>query len=295
MIKSNKNIRLVTNIIIYVVLTLASIIWLFPIFWLVMQSFGGGLNESSSIIPDTLSFNNYIGLWTNTYLDPLDGVWKESVFNFPQTILNTLIVAVFTSLFCTILTLLSAFAFSRLRFKSRQPMMKTILVLGMFPGFLGMIILYWMLNSVELTGTLAGLIIVYSAGSGMGYYISKGFFDTISKSIDEAAIVDGCSRFQVFTKITLPLSKPIIIYTILTSFMGPWGDYIFASYLFTGTEMHERTVAVVLYSMLHRDYAANYYGQFFAGAVCIGIPITLLFIFLQKYYVSGVTGGAVKG
>ncbi len=294
MIKSYKFQRMLVNAAIYILLIIMSVIWLFPIFWLVMQSFGEGIKTASHIIPKTLSFDNYIGLFTNQYMT-VNG-WEKSAFNFTSNVLNTLLVAIATCLISTVLVLLTSFAFSRLRFKARQPMMKAILVMGMFPGFLGMIILYWMLNAMGLTGSLFGLVLAYSAGAGMGYYVSKGFFDTISKSIDEAAIVDGCSRFQVFTHITLPLSKPIIIYTILTSFMGPWGDFITSSYLMTGQDLEKQTVAVILNTMINnQEYAAEYYGQFFAGAVCIGIPITLLFIFMQKYYVSGVTGGAVKG
>jgi arabinogalactan oligomer/maltooligosaccharide transport system permease protein len=172
----------------------------------------------------------------------------------------------------------------------------------MFPGFLSMIILYYLLGELGLTGgsggrmgVLFGLVLVYTASSGMGYYISKGFFDTVPKSLDEAARVDGATRLQVLTRVILPLSKPIIIYTVLTAFMGPWGDFMFGKFIVMNggamTSM-DYTVAVGLQSISASD---QYYGAFCAGGVIVAIPVTILFMILQRYYVEGVTGGAVKG
>ena len=173
-------------------------------------------------------------------------------------------------------------------------MMKVNLILGMFPGFLGMIINYWLMYSLGLAGTFWSLIILYSAGAGMGFYISKGFFDTIPKSLDEAARVDGATRFQIFTRITIPLSKPIIVYTILTSFIGPWTDFILCK-LIMGDNVDNYTVAIGLQRMLQPEFMTSYYKQFLAGSVLVALPITILFLKMQKYYVEGVTGGAVKG
>ena len=173
-------------------------------------------------------------------------------------------------------------------------MMKVNLILGMFPGFLGMIINYWLMYSLGLAGTFWSLIILYSAGAGMGFYISKGFFDTIPKSLDEAARVDGATRFQIFYKLILPLSKPIVIYTILMGFMAPWGDFMLASYL-----IHENSqgmsVAVGMFEWLSKTNVNTHYTMFCAAGVVIAIPVTAVFLALQKYYVEGVTGGAVKG
>ena len=139
-----------------------------------------------------------------------------------------------------------------------------------------------------------GLIIVYCASSGMGYYVSKGFFDTIPKSLDEAARVDGATRWQVFYKVIMPLSKPIVIYTILMGFMAPWGEFMLSSYI-----IHENSagmnVAVGVYEWLSKTMVNENYTMFCAAGVVVALPVTLVFLMLQKYYVEGVTGGAVKG
>jgi arabinogalactan oligomer/maltooligosaccharide transport system permease protein len=189
-----------------------------------------------------------------------------------------------------------SYTLSRFRFKLRKPLMQFMLILGMFPGMLGMIILYNVLMDLGLTGpnSVPGLILVNVASSGMGYYVSKGFFDTIPKSLDEAARIDGATRFQILYKIILPLAKPIVIYTILTAFMGPWGDFVFARYI-SMNNVDGMNVAVGLFSWLNIDQINNNYTMFCAGGVLVALPVTLLFMFLQKYYVEGVTGGAVKG
>jgi arabinogalactan oligomer/maltooligosaccharide transport system permease protein len=166
----------------------------------------------------------------------------------------------------------------------------------MFPGFLTLILIYKVFSELGLTNEMApvGLIIVYCASSGMGYYESKGFFDTIPKSLDEAARIDGATRFYILRKVILPLAKPIVIYTILTAFMGPWGDFSFARYI-SMNNVDGMNAAVGLFSWLNVDQINNNYTMFCAGGVVVALPVTLLFIFLQKYYVEGVTGGAVKG
>ena len=141
---------------------------------------------------------------------------------------------------------------------------------------------------------MPGLILVYIASSGMGYYVSKGFFDTVPKTLDEAARVDGATRAQVLWKIILPMAKPIVIYTVLTAFMGPWGDFIFARYISMNASAG-MNVAVGLYSWLTADQINQRFTMFCAGGVLVAIPVTILFMCLQKYYVEGVTGGAVKG
>ena len=209
---------------------------------------------------------------------------------------NTLTIALFTSVIQTVIVLSVSYTLSRLRFKGRKLIMNTVLVLGLFPGFLTMITLYFLLKQMGLTqaGAVPGLILIYCASSGMGYYISKGFFDTIPKSLDESARIDGATRFQVFLKIIMPLAKPIVIYTILMAFMAPWGDYVFASYVAFGHQ-NGYNVAVGLYNWVNTNDFQNYFTRFCAGGVLVAVPITALFLALQKYYVEGVTGGAVKG
>ena len=291
--KSLKARRILSNGLIYLLLIVLSVIWLSPIVWLVLQSFAGeGIAARQSFYPSSWTFDNYIALFATPgeNAGPLDGM-------FPKWFLNTLIVAICTCIISTLFVLLTSYALSRFRFKARGIFMKMNLVLGMFPGFLSMIIMYWVMKEIfHLQGNYWSLVILYAAGSGAGFYISKGFFDTISRSIDEAAMIDGATRNQIFWNIILPLAKPIVVYTILTSFMSPWGDYITSSYIIALQNPDNWTVAIGLYQMIsNNEYIMEYYTQFAAVAVFVAIPTTLLFIFLQKYYVSGVTGGAVKG
>ncbi len=282
--KNSKTRSKLSNALSYALLTLLSVVWLAPIAWLVMQSFraeGGAF--TSYIIPKEWTLENYTKLFTETQL-----------FNFPRWFLNTLVVAIFTCILSTIIVLLTSYAFSRLRFKARQPMMNVILVLGMFPGFMSMIAVYHILKSVGLAQSLVSLVLVYSGGAAMGYYIAKGFFDTIPRSIDEAALIDGATKNQVFWKITMPMSKPIVVYTILTAFIAPWVDFIFVSVIMKDNYQNY-TVALGLFQMLSRENIQIYFTQFCAGAILIAIPITLLFIKMQKYYVGGVTAGGAKG
>ena len=272
------------NTFIHLILSIMSVIWLLPIAWLVLVSFREEPGAYTPyLIPKSFTLSNYTRLFTETEL-----------FNYPRWFLNTFIVAVLTCLISTMLILLTSYALSRLRFKLRKPMMNIALVLGMFPGFMSMIAVYHILKAFGLTQSLAALVLVYSGGAALGYYISKGFFDTIPKSIDEAAMLDGASKSQIFWKITLPLSKPIVVYTILTAFMGPWMDFIFVSVIMKDN-YRNYTVALGLYQMLTRENIYQYFTRFAAGAVLIAIPITIIFIYMQKYYVSGITGGSVKG
>ncbi len=298
--KSLKVRRIVSNTLIYIILIAMSIIWLLPVVWLVLQSFGkGGIELKQQLIPKEFSFDNYLYLFNNITgkVNPLASNTSLDG-KFLTWFGNTLIVSVLSTIISTIFVLGTAYALSRFRFKARTVFMKFNLVIGMFPGFLGMIIMYWVMKEIfNLQGNYFALVIIYSAGAGGGYYISKGFFDTISKNIDEAAMVDGASKSQIFWQIILPLAKPIIVYTILTSFMGPWGDYITSSYIVGLQNIDNWTVAIGLFQFVSgsQDTVTSYYIQFAPGAVCVALPITILFFCLQKYYVSGVTGGAVKG
>ena len=274
--------RTLGNTLIYVLLIVISAIWLIPFFCIVLQSFRVESTwQVGYVIPRQWGFDNYVNLFSS---------------NFPRWYINTFITAVCTALLQTVIVLCMSYTLSRFRFKMRKPLMRFMLILGMFPGMLTMIILYRVLKDLGMTQANAtpGLILVYIASSGMGYYVSKGFFDTIPKSLDEAARVDGATRFQVLKKIILPLSKPIVIYTVLTAFMGPWGDFVFARYISFGASAG-MNVAVGLYNWLTPDQINNNYTMFCAGGVLVAIPVTLLFLFLQKYYVEGVTGGSVKG
>jgi len=287
-LRSKKGHERRVNGSIYTILVLMSIIWLAPFVFLVFQSFRSYLTESGAMVnyllPKQWSLDNYAWLLTDPSSDFLR--WYG----------NTLIIALFCSVLQTFMVLSVSYTLSRLRFKGRKLIMNVVLVLGMFPGFLTMIILYFLLRQLGLTqtGAVPGLILIYVASSGMGYYISKGFFDTIPKSLDESARIDGATRSQVFRMIIMPLAKPIVIYTILMAFMAPWGDYVFASYVAFGSKPNYN-VAVGLYQWVNVNDYQGYFTRFCAGGVLVAVPITLLFLALQKYYVEGVTGGAVKG
>ena len=276
--------RKIGNAIVYLILIVMSIVWLFPFIGLVLQSFrgeyGGMVNY---LVPKEFSLVNYQFLFSDSS-------------KFIRWYTNTLIIALFVALLQTLIVICVSYALSRMRFKGRKALMNIWLVLGMFPGFLTMICLYYLLKQLGLTeaGAVPGLILISVASSGMGYYVCKGYFDTIPKSLDEAAILDGATRAQILTKMIIPLSKPIIIYTALVAFMAPWCDYIFASYVAFGYESGYNVAVAMTRWVWTNDYQ-GYFTRFCAGGILVAIPVTILFMCLQKYYVEGVTGGSVKG
>lgn len=281
---SMKKKRLMADIASYVTLAVLGILWVSPLFVLVINALRNERSSDRSYLwpKDGFSLHNFVDLFTET--KPL---------NYPQWFMNTFIVAIFTCIISTFMVLSVSYTMSRLRFKMRKTFMNVALVLGMFPGFMSMIAIYLMFTIFNLNGTLTGLVIAYSAGTGAGFFVAKGFFDTIPRAIDEAAMIDGASKWQIFYKITVPLSKPIIVYTIFNSFMAAWTDFILVSVL-QGDKVEKYTIAVGLYTMLDNEYISNYYTRFCAGSVLIAIPLIILFICMQKYYTEGVTG-AVKG
>ena len=296
--RSMRAMKITSLTVIHIVLTVLAVVWILPFVYIFMHSFRGngfGVAFPKEVIPTEWTFDAWLKM-----LGGNPERYKGESFawiNFRRWFLNTFVVACCSCVLSTLMTLMTSYAFSRMRFKLRQPYMKLILILGMFPGFLGMIAVYNLLRAVNLNEgvlKLVALVFVYSGGAGMGYYVSKGFFDTIPRALDESAMLDGASQAQIFFKITLPLSKPIIVYTALTAFMGPWMDFIFVR-LICMNDTDYGTVALGLQTMLSLNNFSNCWVLFCAGASMVAIPITILFMFLQKYYVSGVTGGAVKG
>ena len=275
--------RRLSNTVIYIILILITCIWLFPFFGIVLESFRVETTQQVPyLFPKEFGPDNYIRLFKET--------------DFLKWFGNTAVMGIATAVLQTVFILSMSYVLSRLRFKGRKGLMNFMLILGMFPGFLTLILIYKVFSELGLTNEMApvGLIIVYCASSGMGYYVSKGFFDTIPKSLDEAARVDGATRWQVFYKVIMPLSKPIVIYTILMGFMAPWGEFMLSSYI-----IHENSagmnVAVGVYEWLSKTMVNENYTMFCAAGVVVALPVTLVFLMLQKYYVEGVTGGAVKG
>lgn len=278
--------RRTINILVYLFLGILAIIWVFPIFWVFIYSFSDQTGRYiSTILPKAYTFNNYVKLLTDT-----------SILNFPQMFMNTLIIAIFSCIISVFFCVSVAYCMSRLRFKMRKPFMNIAMILGLFPGFMSMIAVYFILQAFGLTeGNMikVALILVYSAGAGMGFYVAKGFFDTIPKALDEAAYVDGATKWQVFTKVTMPLSKPIIVTTALNAFMAPWVDFVFAKVI-CGAKSDQYTVAIGMFQMLDKTYINDWYMRFLAAAVLISIPISILFMYMQKFYADGMSG-AVKG
>ncbi len=267
----------------YVALIIMALIWLFPVAWIVMISFRAETGSYTSYFwPKTFTLDNYKVLLT-------DG----SRFPFMTWFGNTLVVSTFSCIVTTFIVLSTAFTLSRIRFAGRKLFVNILLIIGMFPGFMSMIAVYYILKGLNLAQSLTALVVVYSGGAALLYYIAKGFFDTIPKAIDEAACIDGATKWQMFTQITIPISKPIIIYTILTSFMAPWADFIFARVIM-GDNYKKYTVALGLFTMLSRENIDVWYTRFAAGSVLVSIPIAILFIAMQKYYVEGLAG-SVKG
>ena len=267
----------------YIILTVMSVIWLFPVFYITMTA----LRQEGSfyvnyIMPKQPGLENFKKM-----------IFDDSKFHYVRWFKNTLLVATLSCIVSSLIVLQSAYVLSRIRFNGRKVIMNLLLILGMFPGFMSMIAVYYILKGMGLAQSLVALVLVYSGSASLSYYVAKGFFDTVPKSLDEAACIDGATKWHVFTKIIMPLSKPIIIYTVLTSFMGPWADYIFASVIL-GDKSDYYTIAMGLFNMISMENIDKYFTQFAAGAVLISIPIATLFISLQKYYVEGLSG-SVKG
>lgn len=265
--------------ITYILLIAVAFIFFFPCLWLILASFSksGSIYSFDGFFPQEYSLASFEKLFTDTAL-----------YNYPKWFLNTLFIAGGSCILSTFLVILTAYTMSRFEFKMRKPMMKTTMILGMFPSFMGMTALYLLLTQFNLINHLWGLILIYSAGAPMGYLTQKGFFDTIPKAIDEAARIDGATNFQIFTKINLPLSKPIIVYTALSSFVWPWSDFILPKLLLKEKDLY--TVAVGLMSLDETEFA-----RFAAGSVFIAVPIVILYFFLVKDMVNGMAAGAVKG
>ena len=284
MMRSKKHI---SNAQIHILLAVLAILWLLPIFYVILTSFRAEPGSYKSYIwPRGFTLDNYVNLLT-----------ANTLINFPRWFLNTLIISFCTMIVSTLLILSVAYVMSRIQFKMRKPLMNIALVLGMFPGFMSMIAIYYILKGLGFleSGTLKqiALIMVYSGGAGLGFYIAKGFFDLIPTSLDEAAFLDGATKWDTFWQITVPLSKPIITYTLLGAFMGPWVDFIFAKVIM-GNDIEHYTIAIGLWVMLEKEYVEYFYTQFYAGCVLISIPIAILFLLRQKYYVESM-GGSVNG
>lgn len=278
--------KIINSIIRHAVLLLLAVIWLIPILWLSVTSFSGykGIN-TAHFFPQTWTIDNYRQLFFRS----------DSIVQYNRWFQNTLVIAIFTCIISTILVLMVAYTMSKLRFAGRKALMSFSIILNMFPSVLSMIAVYFVMKSFGLTNSYIGMIIVYSASAGLGFLICKGFMDTIPASLGEAARLEGASEAKIFFRIMLPLSKPIIVYTVISSFLIPWGDFVLAKLMLNSGISADRTVALGLFNMLGRSLINKYFSIFCAGGVIVSIPISILFLIMQRFYVEGITGGSVKG
>ena len=274
------------SIVRHLVLLILAVVWLVPILWLLVTSLSSypGINFRS-FFPDEYTLQNYVNILFHS----------DSVAQFPQWFMNTLIVACFNCVISTAFVVMVTYAMSCCRFKSRRLLQNLSVTVNLFPGVLAMIAVYFVLRYLNLTNSYAGLIMVYAGSSGLGYLICKGFFDTVPVSLREAAKLDGASEAQTFFHVILPMSKPILVYTVISSFMVPWTDFVMAKMILNSGISTDWTVAIGLYNMLSRTLINNYFALFCAGSVLVSIPISVLFIIMQRFYVSGITSGADKG
>jgi arabinogalactan oligomer/maltooligosaccharide transport system permease protein len=271
--------KILTGVLIYAELITVAIIVLYPLLWVI----GSSLNpvngfSRGSIIPNEATLANYVRLFEKTKY----GTWY----------VNTLYVAVVTTLFSVILHTMTAFSFARFKFRGRKIGLLVVMILQMFPGFLGLTALYMVALNFGMLNNLNMLVIIYVAGGIPGnIWLVRGYMLNIPKSLDEAAFIDGASKVQLFFKIILPLSLPIVFFIAVTSFMGPWMDYMLPRYLINMNE--RRTLAIGLFDLISKpggDFTA-----FCAGCVLIALPITLMYMLFQRFLLEGLTAGANKG
>ena len=284
---SMKRKRLIADIVVHAFLVIISIIWLIPFVWIIAHSFRGESTGMycSTFFPREFTLDNYIGLFTDV-----------TTMNFPKMFLNTFIIAIFTCIISTFFVLSVSYCLSRVKWTMRKPYMNMAMVINLFPGFMSMVAIYFLLKSMGLTEgdrIPIALVICFSAGAGTGFTVMKGYMDTIPKALDEAAMIDGCTRWQTFWKVTLPLCKPMVVYQIITAFMGPWMDFIFAK-IIVRAEIKYATVSIGMWKMLEMEFINGWFTRFCAAAVLVSIPIAILFMVTQKFYQEAM-GGAVKG
>ena len=283
---SVKRKKMIMDTIVHIFLAVMCVIWLLPLFYILMHSFRAEKGQFvSTFLPTTYTLDNYVKLFTD-----------KSIMNFPRMFMNTFVIAVFSCMISTFFVLSVSYCLSRLRFKLRKPYMNFAMVITLFPGFMSMMAVYFILKAMGLTegGMIpVALIICFSSGAGVGFYVMKGYMDTIPKALDEAAYLDGATKWQAYTKIILPLCKPMVVYQLITSFMGPWVDFVLAK-MIAGANAKYYTVSIGLWNMLEKEYVYDWFTRFCAGAVLVSIPISILFIYTQKFYQEAM-GGAVKG
>lgn len=262
---------------------------LFPVIWVLSAAFSGTGLSSQNLIPDELTLDNFRALTSEPGHPPF---WRWMI--------NSMIVGVVTSVATVFLCACAAYAFSRLRFKGRRPGMMFLLLVQMFPNLLAMVALFLFMTRIKGMfpsiglGTVIGLIFIYLGGAlGVNTWLMKGFFDTVPKELDESAKVDGATHAQIFFRIILPLAAPVLAVIGLLSFVTSQSEFVLAD-IILGQNENQRTAAVGLSRFILAGFD-NRWGPFAAGSLIVAMPVVLLWLFLQRFVVSGLTAGAVKG
>lgn len=266
-------------ILIYLILIVMAIAILYPVIWIVGSAFNQGSSlASATAIPKSPTINNFIRLLKET--------------DYKNWYLNTLSIAIVNMIVSVTLVGTMGYVFARLKFAGKKVGLLAILILQMFPSFMGMIAIYVFFLNFGLLNQPLALVIVYSAGQiPYNTWLIKGYLKNISLSLDEAAQIDGASKLQIYVKVILPIMFPILTFVAVTQFMAPWFDYILPSFLISSTE--KKTLAVGLYELINTQ-ANNNFTMFAAGAVLVAAPIAILYLFLQKYLIEGLSAGANK-
>ncbi|HWO75064.1 MAG TPA: sugar ABC transporter permease [Bacillus sp. (in: firmicutes)] len=267
---------------IYIFLAIVAVVIAYPLLWTIGMSLNPGTSMySASIIPEKWSLEHYKWLFFSEDSDYL--IWYK----------NSIFVAIINSFTSVILTALIAYAFSRYQFVGRKYGLYAFLLLQMFPSLMAMVALYILINMLGLHDNLWGLILVYIGGQiPFNAWLVKGYYDTIPRELDEAAKIDGAGHFGVFFRIILPLAKPILAVVALFNFMAPFVDFLLPRIILRSSENY--TLALGLFNFINQQFANNF-TRFAAGSILIAVPIALVFLFLQRYLISGLTSGGTKG
>lgn len=269
----------IVRFLIYILLACATVTSIYPILWIVMSSFNpGSALYSTTLLPERFTLDHYSELFIKKDF----GLWY----------LNTLKIAFFTMLLALVLVIITAYALSQFRFKGRRISLMAMLILQAFPSFMTMIAVYLLLLQLGILDTHLGLILVYAGGAiPGGAWLVKGYFDGIPRSIPEAAKIDGASNTTIFIKVMMPMSTPILTFVALSNFIAPWMDFILARLVLRSAA--KKTLAIGLYEMVSSRMNTEF-TMFAAGAVMVAVPITILFIILQRFMIQGLAEGASK-
>lgn len=281
----NRRVALILRLLLAAVM----LFWTFlPIVWIISASF----NASNSLVGQTL-------IPANPTLDHYRYLFNNNQHPYPSWYWNSLKLAVLTTILGLLITTTAAYAFSRFRFSGRRPLLQSILLIQVFPNFLNMVAIFSILlqigNVISWLGlnTHSGLLLVYLGGTlGANTWLTKGYFDSIPRDLDEAAVMDGATQFQTFWRILIPLVQPILVVVGLLSFIGVYSEYVLARLILT--DKFQYTLAVGL-NLFIRNQFANRWGVFCAGALLAALPVVILFLIFQRYLVGGLTSGGVKG